>query len=140
MRAVAAEKKETLHEYLTVPPADASGPPPEVVELFLRYMEALHKQDEDKMKSLLRELHTHRKARDRAEQKKKAGRGKKREPEVSVEDLDRQLREDPKMLKLFKVPDLRSLCQHHNIDATGTKPVLTVRLREFYGGEKPSKE
>jgi hypothetical protein len=128
----------SLHEYLTVPPAegDASGPPPEVVDLFLEYMTALHEKDEDKAKKLLGELNTHRKAKDRAEQQKKAKHGTKRGADVSIEELDRQILEDLKLLKLFGKADLESLCKHHGLESKGTIPTLKNRLLDHYAAKR----
>ncbi len=119
---------------MTPPPC--SGPPPEVVDLFLRYMEALHEEDGVKTKKLLAELNSHRKAKDRAEQQKKAGHGKKRGADVSIEELDRQIVEDLKLLKLFGSADLKSLCKHHGLDSNGTKPTLTNRLLDHYAAKR----
>ena len=106
------------------------------MDLFLQYMEALAKEDVSKAKKLLPELETHRRAKDRAEQEKQAGHGKKRGADVSIEELDRQITEDLKLLKLFAAADLKSLCRHHGIDPNGTKPTLKARLLDFYAAKR----
>jgi hypothetical protein len=69
----------------------------------------MHEKDEDKAQKLLGELNTHRRAKDRAEQQKKAKHGQKRGAHVSIEELDRQILEDLNLVKLFGKADLESL-------------------------------
>ena len=147
IRNVAAEHKQTVHSFLTVPPVDAHGPSEPVVATFIDYLEALHVQDETKTKELLEKLNRVRKVdgeehdvpgdNDNCGDKNSPKKGKKRDKdEVDLHELDAQICDDPDMLKMFAVDDLRSLCVHHGLDDSGTASAMKDRLTDFYDGKK----
>ena len=45
-------------------------------------------------------------------------------------DLDAQVKDDPSLLDLLTVADVRALCEHHKVSADGTKAELCDRLRK----------
>jgi hypothetical protein len=91
-------QQQSVHDFITVP-AGANGPPDEVVDLFVRYVEALHLNREEDIKRLQAELRTHTRSSDqkkkKTSQKKrgaKRGAEKTEKKEVGAAHLDEQIR------------------------------------------------
>ncbi len=86
-----------MHDFITVP-AGANGPPDEVVDLFVRFIEALHLNREDDIRRLQAELRTHTRSSDQKKKTPQKKRGAKRGAEktekkdVSAAHLDEQIR------------------------------------------------
>ena len=133
--SVASDQGLSVHKFLTVPPSDANGPSERVVAMFIEYLEALHLENQEVAEKLLAQLDQERKPEEEVKgkgNKKATSNKKKRDSNVDLHELDAQIRDDQKMLKLFTVADLKSLCVHHDLATSGTKPSLQGRLEKFY--------
>lgn len=132
IRNLAYQHGKSVHAFLTVPPADAHGPAPEVVDKFIVYLEALHREDDKRAKELLHEL--------AAEKRTPKSPAKTTVRTKDLHELDAQIKEDIEMLRQFPVDDLKSLCSHHDLPAEGTRDDVQERLMDFYKEQTMSKE
>ena len=132
IRNLAYQQGKSVHAFLTVPPADAHGPAPEVVDKFIVYLEALHREDDKRAKELLHELKAEKRTPKSPANKVRS---------TDLHELDAQIKEDIEMLRLqFPVDDLKSLCIHHNLVEGGTRDDVQERLMDFYNQAMPKQQ
>jgi len=145
-------EKKTEHDFLTVAPSLAiggHGPSEAVVDAFLHYIFALADDDTHTTKETLKELqkHTAKKdmkhdvaeARAAAAVKAKGDKSPEAKDGVDTKVLDAQVLADPYLIDMFRVDDLRALCEHHglHIPKTGVnKRVLVDLLEDGYYDKK----
>ncbi len=92
IRSVAADAKQSVHDFLTVPPHESHGPPPHIVDLFVEYLEALHLNKEEDISRLSSLLKRHRKEVAAEEPKSKRSKKQSSKPDVDAAHLDEQIK------------------------------------------------
>ena len=122
-------------EFLTVPPPQSvggDGPNWEVVVKFLELLKLLSKNDQvseaekKRRAALLRELSAVH-ASSYAKSRKTAHK------HVELHHIEEQLVEDPDMLKLLPVADVRALAEHHELETKDkTREAMLDELKPLY--------
>ena len=127
----AHESGLTEREFLTVPPppeTGGDGAEPEVFEIFLKYLDAIKREDIKEKNELLRALNNEKGSNPESDPDK----CEKEALKTDCHILDAQLKNDIDMIKLLTHDDLKAICFHHRLEHEGTTPDLQRVLHEYY--------